>query len=146
MTITTAAERDCGLELHYLAVEESARKTFLCQNGLDHVFAVLEREGRIAMKSDRLMIWRFADAPKTLRALHHEVEMPEWVVLIPRALNGPDLDEAILKGAKLGQVARYETLDGDTVYIGISQLDGLTQGLAALARPAAMAATHSRRK
>ena len=81
-----------------------------------------------------------------LRALHHKAETPEWLVLIPRALNGPDLDEVILKGAKPGQVARYETLDGDTVYIGTSQLDGFPQGLAALARPSVMAATHSRRK
>lgn len=98
------------------------------------------------MKSDRVMIWRFADAPEMLRGLHHAPEAPEWLILIPRALNGPDLDEMIVRGAKAGQVARYETPDGDTVYIGTSQLDGLPQGLAALARPAAMAATHSRRK
>jgi hypothetical protein len=98
------------------------------------------------MKSDRLMIWRFEAAPEMLRALHREADTPEWLVLIPRALNGPDLDEVILKGAKPGQVARHETLDGDIVYIGTSQLDGLPQGLAALTRPSTMAATHSRRK
>ena len=98
------------------------------------------------MKSDRLMIWRFADAPKTLTAPHCETETPEWVVLIPRALHGADLDEIIRKGSKPGQVTHYRTPDGDTVYIGTSRLDGLTQGLAGLARPAAMAATHSRRK
>ncbi len=87
------------------------------------------------------MIWRFADAPKTLTALHCEVEAPEWVVLIPRTLYGADLDEIIRKGAKPGQVTHYRTPDGDTVYMGTSQLDGLTQGLAGLARPAAMAAT-----
>ena len=98
------------------------------------------------MKSDRLMIWRFADAPKTLRALHCKAETPEWVVLIPRALSGADLDDAILQGAQPGQLARYEMPDGDIVYLGTSRLDRLTQGLAALTRPAAMAATHSRRK
>jgi len=98
------------------------------------------------MKSDRLMIWRFAAAPETLRALHHEADAPEWLVLIPRALSGADLDEVILRGSKPGQVARYETLDGDIVYVGTSQLDGLSQGLAALTRMSAMAATQSRRK
>ena len=98
------------------------------------------------MKSDRLMIWRFAAAPEMLRALHHEAETPEWLVLIPRALSGADLDEVILRGSKPGQVARYETLDGDIVYVGTSQLDGLPQGLAALTRMSAMAATQSRRK
>ena len=98
------------------------------------------------MKSDRLMIWRFAAAPATLRALHQDTEAPEWLVLIPRGLMGADLTEAILQGAEPGQVARYETLEGDIVYTGTWQLDRLTQGLAALARPAAIAATHSRRK
>ena len=98
------------------------------------------------MKSDRLMIWRFADAPRTLTGLHCEVKTPEWVVLIPRALDGFDLDEIILRGTKPGQVSRHRTPDGDTVYIGTSKLDGLTQGLTALARPAAMSSTHSRRK
>jgi hypothetical protein len=67
------------------------------------------------------MVWRFAAAPKALKSFHREPETPEWLVLIPRALTGPDLDLAILRGAKPGQVARYETPDGDIVYIGTSQ-------------------------
>jgi hypothetical protein len=95
------------------------------------------------MKSDRLMVWRFEAAPETLKALHSVADTPEWLVLIPCALDGADLDEAIRKS---GQVARYKTPSGDTVYVGTSHLNGLSQGLAALARPATMAATHSRRK
>ena len=72
------------------------------------------------MKWDRLMVWRFADAPKALQSLHPEPETPEWLVLIPRDLDGTDLDVAILRGAKPGQIARYETPDGDIVYIGTS--------------------------
>jgi hypothetical protein len=105
-----------------------------------------EREKSITMKSDRLMVWRFEAAPKVLKALHREAETPGWLLLIPGALDGPDLDEIIRKGAKPGQVTRYTTPDGDTVYIGTSDSDGLARGLAALARPATMAATHSRRK
>jgi hypothetical protein len=97
------------------------------------------------VKSDRLMIWRFAAAPETLKAFHHDSEAPEWLVLIPRALSGADLDEVILRGSKTGQVTRYETPDGDVVYIGTSQLDRLSQGLTAV-RPSSMAATHTRRK
>ena len=73
------------------------------------------------MKFDRLMVWRFADAPKALKSLHCEPETPEWLVLIPRDLDGTDLDVAILRGAKPGQIARYETPDGDIVYIGTSR-------------------------
>ena len=98
------------------------------------------------MESDRVMIWRFASAPESLRALHHNADTPEWLVLIPHSLDGPDLDEAILQGARPGQVTRYLTTDGDAVYVGTSQLDGFTQGLATLERRSAMAATHSRRK
>ena len=81
------------------------------------------------MKSDRLMIWRFAAAPKTLRSLHREKATPEWLVWIPRALTCPDLDELILRGGTPEQVARYETPEGDIVYVGTSQLDRLSQGL-----------------
>ena len=98
------------------------------------------------MKSDRLMIWRFAAAPETLKSFHRESPAPEWVVLVPRALNGPDIEQQIRKGSKPGQVARYETPEGDTVYMGTSQLDGIPQRIGALTRPATMAATQSKRK
>ncbi len=73
------------------------------------------------MKSDRVMVWRFADAPEALKSLHREPETPEWLALIPRALAGTDLDIAILGRAKSGKIARYETPDGDIVYTGTSQ-------------------------
>jgi hypothetical protein len=89
------------------------------------------------LKSDRLTMWRFATAPKTLKSLHRNAGTPDWVVFVPRALSGADLDAAILHKGKPGQVARYETPDGDIVYMGTAQTSG---------RPSAMAATHSRRK
>ena len=94
------------------------------------------------MKLDRLMMWRFADAPKALRSLHRGTGTPEWLVFIPRALSGIDLDEAILRPVEPGKVSRYETAKGDTVYIGSTQLTGLPE----TRRLSAMAATHSRRK
>ena len=98
------------------------------------------------MTSDRLMIWRFAEAPNHLKSLHCESSTPEWLVLIPRALSGIDLDEAILQGSKPGEVSRYETPEGDTVYVGNSRLDRLSQGPGTMARPSAMAASQSKRK
>ena len=89
------------------------------------------------MKSDRLPTWRFAAAPATLRSLHRGPEIPDWLVLVPSALHGADLHAAIMQGSK--QVTRYETPDGDAVYVGRSQSDPL-------ARPSSMAATHSRPK
>jgi hypothetical protein len=88
------------------------------------------------------MMWRFTAAPKALQSLHRAAEKPDWLVFVPRALSGSDLDDAILRGAKPGQVARYETPKGDIVYVGTTQLSGLT----GTTRPSAMAATHSRRK
>lgn len=81
------------------------------------------------MKADRLMIWRFAAAPQTLKSLHREQGTPEWLVWIPRALISPDLDEMILRGGAPEQVARYETPEGDIVYVGTSQSDRLSQAL-----------------
>ena len=66
------------------------------------------------------MVWRFADAPPALKSFHRAADTPEWLVLIPRALDGTDLDIAILRGAKPGQIARYETPEGDIVYVGTS--------------------------
>jgi hypothetical protein len=120
------------------------REKHFCVKMVSHVFS-RRTEGGPAVKSDRLMIWRFAAAPETLKAFHNEPETPEWLVLIPRALSGADLDEVILGGSKTGRVTRYETPDGDIVYIGMSQLDRLSQGLGAV-RPSSMAATHTRRK
>ena len=85
----------------------------------------------MAVKSDRLMIWQFAAAPKALRALHQDAETAEWLLLIPRALDGLDLDALILQGAEPGQIARYATPGGDTVYIGASKLDRLSPDLGA---------------
>lgn len=89
------------------------------------------------MKSDRLMMWRFAAAPKTLKSLHRKSGTPDWLVFVPRSLSGADLDDAILHKGTPGQVARYETPDGDIVYMGTARTAD---------RPSAMAATHSRRK
>jgi hypothetical protein len=91
------------------------------------------------VKSDLLMTWRFPDAPAKLKSLHCGPEIPEWLVLVPSAMSGPDLHEAIMGRSKPGQVARYETPDGDIVYVGTSELDSLT-------RPSSMAAAHSKRK
>ena len=98
------------------------------------------------MKSDRLRMWRFTAAPKALRSLHRSEDEPEWLVLVPQTLVGTDLDEAIVKGAKIGQVARYDTPKGDVVYVGTSQLGRLPKSSAKGSRTAAMAASHARRE
>ena len=98
------------------------------------------------MKLDRLMVWRFTTAPKNLKSLHTGSETPEWLVLIPAALSGPDIDEAILRGSKPGDIARHETPDGDIVYTGNSKLDQVAEIPGAIFRPAAMTAIQSRRK
>ena len=73
------------------------------------------------MQLDRIMIWKFAEAPPELRALNTNPEAPEWLALVPKALNSPDIDAAIQKHAGEG-VLRFETSGGDAVYIGGSPL------------------------
>ena len=98
------------------------------------------------MKSDRVMLWRFAAAPKELRALHSSTAAPEWLVLVPRSLSGADLDQAISAGAEPGQLARYETSTGDVVYVGNSPIDRTLHRLAGSIQPAATATAATRRK
>jgi hypothetical protein len=70
------------------------------------------------MKLSRIRVWRFAKAPDELRALHHGSESPEWLVMVPRAMHGSDVDKAVLAHRGPGSVLRYETPKGDLVYIG----------------------------
>jgi hypothetical protein len=95
---------------------------------------------------DRLMVWRFPAAPENLKALHCGPETPEWLVLVPAALSGADLDETIVRGSMPGEVARYEAPNGDIVYIGTSQLNRLPESLDAPTRLSAMTAAQARRK
>ena len=94
------------------------------------------------MKRDRVRMWRFKDAPKTLQSLHRSPGTPQWVAFVPRALRGMDLEDVILHSAEPGLIARYETPKGDIVYVGSTGLSDLSE----TTRPSAMAATHSRRK
>lgn len=102
------------------------------------------------MKSDRLMAWRFATAPAILKSLHCGPETPDWLVLVPGALSGTDLHEAIMQ--RSNQVARYDTPDGDAVYVGTSPSDpparpasvGRTIVDRTIVGRTMMAATHSR--
>ena len=92
------------------------------------------------------MVWRFPAAPENLKALHCGPETPEWLVLVPAALSGTDIDEAIVRGSNPGEVARYDTPSGDIVYVGTSQLTRLPESLDAPTRLSTMSAAQSRRK
>jgi hypothetical protein len=77
---------------------------------------------RMTIEPDRIMTWRFSKAPKELRSLHRGVEPPEWLVTIPRALRGPDVDDIILADWPRESVTRHETPEGDLVYIGVGKV------------------------
>jgi len=70
-------------------------------------------------------MWPFPSAPKNFQSLHRMPGTPKWLVFVPRALSGTDLDQVILHPAEPAQVARYETPKGDVVYIGSTRLAGL---------------------
>ena len=59
------------------------------------------------------MVWRFTDAPQPLRLLHRDLPPPEWLVFVPHARIGSDLDESIIGRADSIGVFRYETPAGD---------------------------------
>jgi hypothetical protein len=84
------------------------------------------------MASDRVMIWEFSAAPVELRDLYRGAEPRQWLALVPAAIHGADLDQAIAAQMRLVTVDRYETGAGDVVYIGSS---GLSQVLEAVGSP-----------
>ena len=69
--------------------------------------------------SDRIMTWRFADAPLTLRSLHVSADEPEWLIFVPKSIQAADVDEAVRSG---GPVSCYPAVDGGIVYIGSAQI------------------------
>ena len=62
------------------------------------------------------MVWRFAEAPAKFRALHPHSGEPDWLVFVPGSMQSPEVDEAVARGAI--SVARYDTPQGDSVYVG----------------------------
>jgi hypothetical protein len=74
------------------------------------------------MKSDRIVVWKFALAPAELRRMHKDPKRPAWVALIPLAVHAADVDQAIRSQAGPEGVFQYETARGDVVYMGYGGL------------------------
>src|SRR5579884_1218134 len=67
---------------------------------------------------NRIMMWRFPEAPPELQALYKGANLPEWIVLVPRSVWGLDIDELITKQHRPDAVSRFELPNGDITYIG----------------------------
>ncbi len=73
--------------------------------------------------SNHVMVWRFVDAPAALRIFHRHLPPPEWLVFVPQARMGSDLDESITGRPESIGVFRYETAAGDFIYTGSSLMN-----------------------
>jgi hypothetical protein len=71
------------------------------------------------MTLDRIMTWRFADAPLMLRSLHVSADEPEWLIFVPQSIQAPDVDQAV---RSTGPVSSYPAGDGGIVYIGSARV------------------------
>lgn len=69
-----------------------------------------------ASDANRIRIWKFAEAPKRLRSLQGAPLGSGWVVFVPRAIWGHDIEELIVKEAERDNVLRREMPNGDIVY------------------------------
>lgn len=67
------------------------------------------------------MVWKLSAAPEHLQRLRDPSQNAEWIVLVPKEIYGADVNEALLAGEN-ANVSRYETADGDVVYIGEGSL------------------------
>src|SRR5579863_8413816 len=72
----------------------------------------------MGLKTDRIMIWKFHDAPDKFRKMHRAAEPATWVAFIPRQIHGADVDEAIESRLGSDWASRYETDGGDVFYCG----------------------------
>jgi hypothetical protein len=82
------------------------------------------------MRSNRIEIWRFADAPEELQALYRGSQTPKWLALVPRTMASRELDELIGRsGSSLGSPSRHELPDGDVVYISPSKMNQIPEML-----------------
>jgi hypothetical protein len=68
--------------------------------------------------TEKVMVWKFDAAPMHLRALQCGKGNPHWLALVPAALHGDDLREAIQTRIGPMGLEEYETETGDIVYIG----------------------------
>lgn len=75
------------------------------------------------MTRELIEMWEFEKAPAWLQRRHTGVQRPQWLVLIPASIQGPDIDRAIRGQARLGDLCRYRTETGDIIYTG-SSLEG----------------------
>jgi hypothetical protein len=70
------------------------------------------------MALKHIMVWKYEGAPPRLQRLHNASTDPEWIVLVPRAVYRTDIDAAICATQSDRAINRYQTEDGDFVYIG----------------------------
>jgi hypothetical protein len=85
----------------------------------------------VDLKTDRVMVWKFDDAPDEVRILHRAAEPTSWAALIPRQIHAADLDEEIHSRWGAAWVSRYETTDGDIVYCGSCAMTQFLEVMAA---------------
>jgi len=86
------------------------------------------------MKAGRIRIWKFAAAPGELRALHRGPKPPEWVVIVPREMQGSDIENLLLAQGPPGSITRHATGKGDFVYLGQSGVSQVSKLLASRGR------------
>lgn len=89
------------------------------------------------MPFNRIMVWKFNAAPAWLQRLYDASQNPEWIVFVPRTIHDADIHKAIFAAANVTTVGRYETDEGDVVYIGNAPLQQI---------PAMVAATDGRKR
>ena len=70
------------------------------------------------MKSDVIQIWRFEDAPESLRR-PLEASQAAWLALIPKAVWSRELEDLILERTESEGLTQYERPNGDIVYAGL---------------------------
>jgi hypothetical protein len=78
---------------------------------------------KIGMAIDCIKVWKYEDAPSELKLGRGGSDTPQWLALIPRALMGSDLSEAMQARSQRASLLSYQFDDGNIVITGSTRED-----------------------
>lgn len=86
------------------------------------------------MMFERIMVWKYDEAPADLKSNYRGPANPTWLALIPASIYGNDLDDAIRKQMGAVQLSKYCNDAGDFVYAGSDPIEAFLTAVASVER------------
>lgn len=75
------------------------------------------------MTFDRIMVWKYDEAPANFKPKNQGPPNPAWLAFIPASIYGNDLGDAIQKQMGDARLSKYCNGAGDYVYTGSDPIE-----------------------